>query len=211
MVKFEKDSSLSCIYYLGSGTILGSFISGCNMKATSTRICFIVVRQIVKIWTKFPAVGALPIKSIIFELSAKLLTRFSVFSKFRTGLSKTGSSMEHSRKVCKTVIYHRQFGLILTQTWATLDHTAPALSATLRAQLQTIHNDTLIHPSTAAVPPLHEHAGDSLILQVSAERAYWSLKDRNVVKTVWWVWEDSSLSVFIHGSGAICRKFRFWL
>ena len=50
MVKFEKDSSLSCIYYLGSGTILGSFISGCNMKATSTRICFIVVRVSDKIW-----------------------------------------------------------------------------------------------------------------------------------------------------------------
>ena len=58
MVKFEKDSSLSCIYYLGSGTILGSFISGCNMKATSTRICFIDVPQMVKIWTKFDAVGA---------------------------------------------------------------------------------------------------------------------------------------------------------
>ena len=53
MVKFEKDSSLSRIYYLGLGTILGSFISGCNMKATSTRICFIDVRQMDKIWTKF--------------------------------------------------------------------------------------------------------------------------------------------------------------
>ena len=53
MVKFEKDSSLSCIYYLGSGTILGSFVSGCNMKATSTRICFIDVRQMDKIWIKF--------------------------------------------------------------------------------------------------------------------------------------------------------------
>ena len=105
-----------CIYYLRSRTILGSFISGCNMKATSTRICFIDVRQIVKIWTKFPAVGALPIKSTIFEASAKLLTRFSIFSKFRTGSSKPGCNMEHFRKVCKNDTYHRQFGLMLRQT-----------------------------------------------------------------------------------------------
>ena len=54
MVKFEKDSSLSRIYYLGSGTILGGFISGCNMKATSTRICFIAVRVSDKFLSKFP-------------------------------------------------------------------------------------------------------------------------------------------------------------
>ena len=79
MVKFEKDSSLSCIYYLGSGTILGSSISGCNMNPTNTRICFIVVRVSDKFQLKFDAVGALPIKSIIFEASPKLLTRFSIF------------------------------------------------------------------------------------------------------------------------------------
>ena len=72
--------------------------------------------NLIKIWTKFDEVGAPPIKSTIFEASPKLLTRFSIFSKFRTGSSKTGSSMEHSRKVCKNVIYHRQFGLILRQT-----------------------------------------------------------------------------------------------
>ena len=66
-MKFEKDSSLSCIYYLGSGTILGSFISGCNMNPTSTRICFIVVRVLGKFWLNFAASGALPIKSTIFE------------------------------------------------------------------------------------------------------------------------------------------------
>ena len=148
MVKFEKDSSLSCIYYLGSGTILGSFISGCNMKATSTRICFIDVRQIVKIWTKFPPVGALPIKSTIFEASPKLLTRFSIFSKFRTGSSKTGSSMEHSRKVCKNLIYHRQFGLILRQTWATREHIPPVLFDLLRATVPPIYDDTLAHRSS---------------------------------------------------------------
>ena len=145
MVKFEKDSSLSCIYYLGSGTILGSSISGCNMNPTNTRICFIVVRVSDKFQLKFYPAGALPIKSIIFEASPKLLTRFSIFSKFRTGSSKTGSSMEHSRTVCKNVIYHRQFGLILTQTWATREHIPPVLFDLLRATVPPIYVDTLAH------------------------------------------------------------------
>ena len=145
MVKFEKDSSLSRIYYLGSGTILGSFISGCNMKATSTRICFIVVRVSDKFQIKFYPAGALPIKSTIFEAFPKRLTRFSIFPMFRTGSSKTGSSMEHSRKVCKNVIYHRQFGLILRPTWATREHTPPVLFDLLRATVPPIYDDTLAH------------------------------------------------------------------
>ena len=40
-----EDSSLFCIYCLGSGTILTSFKFRCNMKATNTRICFICVQQ----------------------------------------------------------------------------------------------------------------------------------------------------------------------
>ena len=47
MVSIEK--IISYRYLLGAGTILGGSISGCNMKATSTRICFIGVH----VWDKF--------------------------------------------------------------------------------------------------------------------------------------------------------------
>ena len=78
-MKFEKDSSLSCIYYLGSGTILGSFISGCNMKATNTRICFIDVIFLNKFWCKFAPVGALTVNRRFPEPPDKVVTKLETF------------------------------------------------------------------------------------------------------------------------------------
>ena len=53
--------------------------------------------------------------------------------------------MEHSRKVCKNLIYHRQFGLILRQTCATREHIPPVLFDLLRATVPPIYDDTLAH------------------------------------------------------------------
>ena len=54
-----EDSSLS-IFIVGSGTILGGSISGCNMSPTNTRICFISVchTEPVKIpWATFSPIN----------------------------------------------------------------------------------------------------------------------------------------------------------
>ena len=44
-----------------------------------------------------------------------------------------------------------------------------------------------LEPITQTSHPCRWATFSPLILHVSAGRAYWSLKDRNVVKTVWWV------------------------
>ena len=51
--------------------------------------------------------------------------------------------MEHFRKVPKTIIFHRLFELIPSQTCATRHHTSPTLRHLLRAKLLAIHDDTL--------------------------------------------------------------------
>ena len=144
-----EDSSLSCIYCLRSGTILGSFKYGFNMEATNIRICFIVSHLLNKIWSGRRC------KSTIFGASWQ---RFHNLWNFRTVSSKHGCNMEHFWKVHKAVIHHRYFGWVLTQGWATWDHILPALSDLLFAKLPTIDDDTLIHRFSTAVAPFTEHA-----------------------------------------------------
>ena len=107
-----EDSSLS-VFIVGSGTILMSFKSGCNMNSTNPRICFIVYTWICpgSVHLKWQ-VGALPIKSIIFGASWEFL-------KVSNRLWKTGSNIEHFREISKTAIYLRWVGQILTRTYAT--------------------------------------------------------------------------------------------
>ena len=75
-----------CIYYLGSGTILMSFKSGCNMNSTNTRICFIAMRHRFSSISPYEPirvrVGALPFKSTIFETSSNFLKAPNRFVKF---------------------------------------------------------------------------------------------------------------------------------
>ena len=81
--------------------------------------------------------------------------------------------MEQSPTVRKTVIYHRQFGLVLRQTWTTRDHIPPVLLDLLRATVR--YAGSYVQHGRSAHP-----TESSLILQVSAERVYW-LRVRSVL------------------------------
>ena len=161
-----EDSSLS-IFIGGRGRFSRSFISGCNMDPPNPRICFIGQQKVDPRRTFLSPVRRSPYKIDNFRGIHKLLTRFS---KFRTGSSKIGCNMEHSRKVCKNLIYRRQFGLILRQTWATREHIPPVL-------FDPVCNSTTHLRRYAGSSLQHNRCvhttGSPLILQVSAERAYW--------------------------------------
>ena len=120
---------------------------------------------------------------------------WNVLNRFFKNLLK----YEACTKKLNNFIYHRYFSLIPTPTYATWDHISPAFFICFQKNTM-IYNHMLVHRSNKGVmrnivAPHPPHSAStscswsricsfpaisSLILHVSAERVYWSLKDRTL-------------------------------
>ena len=103
MVSIEK--IISYWYLFGSGTILGGFISGCNMRSPSTRICFIGQQKVDPRRPMLPHRAWCRRSPYKIDNFRRFLKSFHTFVQFRQKLVAIWCTSEKSAKLSYLIGY----------------------------------------------------------------------------------------------------------